>query len=139
MNKYLKAFLYRGLIFGGFGPIIMGIVYLILSYSIEDFRIEGGQAFAAILSTYMIAFIHAGASVFNQIEHWSPARSLSAHLPSLYVTYLAFYLINSWIPFEWAVIAIFTAIFAAIYITVWLTVYICVKCASKRLNKDLNK
>ena len=139
MNKYLKAFLHRGLIFGGFGPIVMGIVYLILSYSIKDFRIDGGQAFTAILSTYMIAFIHAGASVFNQIEHWSPARSLSVHLPALYVTYLAFYLINSWIPFEWAVIAIFTAIFAVGYITIWLTVYLCTRCASKRLNKRLNQ
>ena len=30
MNCYVKEFLKRGLMFGGFGPIVAGIVYLIL-------------------------------------------------------------------------------------------------------------
>ena len=30
MNKYVRSFLHRGLMFGGFGPIIIGIVYLVL-------------------------------------------------------------------------------------------------------------
>ena len=30
MNKYLKEFLHRGLIFGGFGPLVAGIVFLII-------------------------------------------------------------------------------------------------------------
>ena len=32
MNKYLKEFFHRGLIFGGFGPIILGIVFAILKF-----------------------------------------------------------------------------------------------------------
>ena len=37
MNIYLKRFLQRGLVFGGFGPIIAGIVYYIISLSVPTF------------------------------------------------------------------------------------------------------
>ena len=43
MNKYLKAFLHRGLIFGGFGPIVLGIVYWALDTSLADFSLTGNQ------------------------------------------------------------------------------------------------
>ena len=68
MKVYIKAFLHRGLIFSGFGPIIASIVYLCLSLSIPDFMLTGTEMFVAILSTYLLAFIHAGSSVFHQIE-----------------------------------------------------------------------
>jgi hypothetical protein len=71
MNKgYFKAFLHRGLIFGGFGPIIVGIVFFVLSLTLEDFSLSGQEVFFAIISTYLLAFLQAGASIFNQIESW---------------------------------------------------------------------
>ena len=76
MNTYVKAFLYRGLLFGGFGPIVSAIVFFILSLTLPDFSLSGGQILAATVSTYLLAFIQAGASIFNQIEHWSTAKSL---------------------------------------------------------------
>ncbi len=45
MNKYLKEFLHRGLMFSGFGPVISGIVYLILNYTIDDFSVSGKEMF----------------------------------------------------------------------------------------------
>ena len=35
MTKYVKQFLHRGLVFGGFGPIVAGIIYAILQSTIE--------------------------------------------------------------------------------------------------------
>ena len=137
MNKYLKEFLHRGLVFAGFGPIILGIVFLIISITSDDFSINGGQIFLGIISTYAIAFVQAGASVFNQIEHWSLPKSLLFHFGSLYVVYFLAYVLNSWIPFEWGVIGIFTAIFVVVYFAVWITVYIIAKVTSKKLNKKL--
>ena len=137
MNIYLKQFLQRGLAFGGFGPIIAGIVFLSLSCSLPDFTLTGPQIFLAILSTYILAFIQAGASVFNQIESWSPARSFLCHLGSIYAAYVGCYLINSWIPFKWDVILIFTAVFVAVYFAIWLSVYFSVKAVGKKLNKKL--
>ncbi|MBR2327570.1 MAG: DUF3021 domain-containing protein [Clostridia bacterium] len=137
MNKYLKGFFHRGLIFGGFGPIIMAIVYLVLSLTLKDFSVSGAEMFSAIISTYLLAFIHAGASVFNQIESWGLAKSLFFHFFTLYLAYSACYLINTWIPFDLNVFLIFTAIFIAVYFVVWLTVMISVKALCKKMNGSL--
>ncbi len=137
MNKYFKEFLHRGLIFGGFGPIVAGIVFAILGVAIDDFSLSGGQVLMAIASTYLLAFIHAGVSVFNQIEHWPMAKSLLFHFLSLYLAYSLCYIANSWIPFEPMVLVIFTAIFAVTYFIVWFTVYFAIKATEKRLNKKL--
>ena len=139
MNKYVKSFLQRGLAFGGFGPIIAGIIYLILSFSIDNFTLSGVEVFVAIISTYILGFVHAGASIFNQIENWGIAKSLLCHLGLLYISYLLCYIINSWIPFEWAVIGIFTLIFVIAYLAIWLIVYMCVKLTSEKFNKKLSK
>ena len=138
MNKYLKEFLHRGLIFGGFGPIILGIVYMSISLSGFDLVLDGVDIFIAIVSIYLLAFVHAGVSVFNQIESWSVARSLFFHLSSLYLTYVAIYLVNSWIPFEPVVILIFTAVFAVAYFAIWLTVYFVTRAVTKKMNERLS-
>ena len=138
MNGYLKKFLHRGLIFGGFGPIICGIVFLVISKTSESFSLSGSEVFLAIISTYILAFVHAGASIFNQIEEWPLAKSLLCHFSSLYAAYVICYISNSWIPFDPKVILIFTAIFVVLYFIIWITVYCCVKSASKKLNSKLN-
>lgn len=133
----VKDFFLRGLLFGGFGPIILGIVYLILHLTLEEFSLKGTEVFLGIISIYVLAFIHAGASVFNQIESWSLGKSLLCHFGLLYLAYTLCYILNSWIPFEPLVLGIFTAIFVGGYFVVWFTVYLCVKAASKRLNQVL--
>ena len=40
MNNYVKEFFKRGLMFSGFGPIIIGIVYLVLNYTNKDLTKE---------------------------------------------------------------------------------------------------
>ena len=137
MNKYVKEFLHRGLIFGGFGPIVMAIIYLVLSYNTKDFSANGTEIFTAILSTYVLAFVHAGSSVFNQIEHWGVMKGLLCQLVSLYVAYTGCYIINSWIAFEISVVAIFTAIFVVGYLAIWGIVYFCVRGKAKKMSEKL--
>ena len=137
MNKYVKDFLHRGLMFGGFGPIILGIVYWIIPAKGEELNLSGFEVFLAIVSTYMLAFVQAGASVFNQIEHWPLPKSLLCHFSSLFVAYSLCYLGNTWIPFEPKVIEVFFAVFVAVYFVVWITVYFSVKAASKKFNKKI--
>lgn len=138
MNKYLKQFLHRGLMFGGFGPIIAGTVFLILHFTLADFALSGYQVFLAILSTYLLAFVQAGASVFNQIEEWALTKSLLFHFLTIYLVYSICYIANSWIPFEPMVLVIFTAIFVVAYFIIWFTVYFCIKAVSKKLNAKIN-
>ena len=137
MNKYVKSFLQRGIAFGGFGPIIAGIVFAILEYTVPSFSLSGTQICLAIITTYLLAFAQAGASVFNQIEEWSVPKSVLCHFSVIYAAYMLCYLVNSWIPFEWAVVLIFTAIFIVAYLVIWLTVYFIVRSTGKKLNKRL--
>ncbi len=138
MTIYVKQFLHRGMLFGGFGPIVVGVIYAILQQSLTDFALTGGQVCLAIVSTYLLAFLQAGATIFNQIEAWSLPKSLLCHFSTLYVAYTLCYLLNTWIPFEPMVLVLFTAIFVGGYFAIWLIVYLSVRGISRRFNQQLH-
>ena len=133
----VKEFFLRGLIFGGAGPLVLGIVYLCLHRALETFSLSGFEVFLGILSTYILAFIHAGSGVFHKIESWSPSKSCLCQMSLLYVSYVLCYVLNDWIPFEPIAIAVFTAIFVVGYGAICLTVYLSIKAYAKRLNRAL--
>ena len=137
MNRYLKSFLHRGLIFGGFRPVILGIVYLLIEMLNDGFSLSAKEVCLAVISIYILAFIQAGVSVFNQIEHWPLPKSLLCHFGLLYITYMLCYIINSWIPFKTEVVLIFTGIFVSLYFVIWICVYFSVKATSKKMNKTI--
>ena len=141
MRRYVCEFFRCGLIFGGFGPVVMGIVYLILSCTIEGFTLTGGEVCLAIISTYLLAFIQAGASVFNRIDHWPLARSLGTHFLTLFAAYSMCYVVNTWIPFEPLVLLIFAAAFTLTYAIIVLVVYLAIRATSKKMNSrvDIDK
>ena len=136
MNKNVKEYLKRGLIFGGFGPIVASIVIAIISIT-QAVDLEGGQILVAVISTYILAFVQAGSTVFNQIENWPPIKSALLQGGSIYVVYIATYLVNSWIPLKWEVILIFTAVFIAAFAIIWLLIYFITKKTTAKLNKAL--
>ena len=136
MNKYLKEFLKRGLMFGGFGPIVLGIIYFLVSLG-NEVVLSGSEVLIAIVSIYLLAFIQAGSTVFTLIENWSIFKSLSIHMGTLYLAYLSCYLVNIWIPFNWIVVLVFTAIFVLLFLIIWFTVYFIVKTTTKELNAKL--
>ena len=138
MNKYLKTFLLRGMAFAGFGPVVIGIIYFILEKTLAGFSLSGSQVLLGIISTYIMAFIQAGVTVFNQIEHWPVPKSVLCHFASLFIVYSFFYVANSWIPFEPKVLLVFSAIFTVGFFVIWATVYFSVKTASKKMNSRLN-
>ena len=138
MNKYLKEFIHRGLVFSGFGPVIIGIVYAILDGTIDGFHVSGSQILLAIVSTYFLAFVQAGASVFNQIEEWSMAKSTACHFSVLYIAYVLCYLINTWIPLKAEIIVLFTAIFVIGYFVIWISVVASIRLVSRKMNQRLN-
>ena len=137
MNKYVKEFFLRGMMFGGFGPIILGIIYYIVSVVEKNTVFTGKEVLLGVVSVYLLAFVHAGASVFNQIEQWGINKSITVHFATLYLAYSICYLINTWIPFDIKVFGIFTGIFVAVYTAVWIIVYLCVRKSGKRINDRL--
>ena len=138
MNKYLKSFLHRGLVFSGLGPIVTSIVFWAISMANKDVVFTWTVVLTGMISTYFLAFIVSGVSVINQIEHWPIAKRSLIHLSILYVTYLVCYLVNSWIPFDWIVVLIFTLVFVVTYLVIWLIVYISSRHVTKKMNEKLN-
>ena len=137
MNRYLKNFLHRGLIFAGFGPVVAGIVFLILQLSGVNVTLSGANIFSTVISTYIIAFLHAGSSLFHEIESFSPAKAMICQLSLIYTAYTGAYLINSWIPFNFTVLIIYTALFIVAYFAICLTVYLLTKLKSRELNREI--
>lgn len=137
MNKYVKQFLIRGLLFGGFGPIIAGLVFMIIGFTGTNLNLEGWQIFLAIVTSYLLAYISAGASVFEQIEEWPTVKSMLIHCLTIYAIYLITYVVNSWIPLKWEVILIFSLGVIGGFMLIWLIVYLVNKRCSQSLNKKL--
>lgn len=133
-NKYVKEYLIRGAIFGALGPLVFGIVIMILGFCQVNFKIEGWQVLLAIVTTYLLAFVQAGSSVFEQIEEWSSFKSAAIHLGSIYVAYLVTYLANSWIPLHWIAIVAFTGAIVVTFIIIWLVCYLVNRNYQKKLN-----
>ena len=132
--NYRKEFFKRGMMFGGFGPIIVAIIYLIVGIPIQPM-----EYFTSVISSYLLAFLVAGASVFYQIESWGPAKASLFHMLCLYFAYLGCYLINGWIASNIKMVAVFTGIFILGYLVIWTTVSICVKYTARKLNRKLAK
>jgi hypothetical protein len=137
MKKYVKEFFFRGMMFGGLGPIVLAIIYYIVSVVDTSTIFEGKEILSGIISVYLLAFVHAGASVFNQIEEWGINKSIAAHFATLYAAYSVCYFTNTWIPFEAKTFAVFTGVFVAIYAVVWTIVYLCVRKSGKKISDRL--
>ena len=138
MNIYAKEFIKRGFMFSGLGPVTAALVIFIISRFDENLQLGALQILLMVISTYILAFVQAGATVFNQIEHWSVPKSLICHFSSLYAAYVLCYIVNTWIPFNINVIFVFTAIFVITFFVIWTTVFLTVRHLSKKLNKNLH-
>lgn len=142
MNKYVKDFLHIGLIFSGLGPIVLGIVYMIINASGVEVILSAGDVFKAILTTYVIAFVQAGISVFPKIESWSSFKVMLMQGLCCYLVYVIGYLINSWIPFNFLTIVIFTGVFITVFVCIWIAIFTIAKKVENKMNaklKEINK
>lgn len=137
MNIHLKNFFIRGLIFSGLGPVVAAIVYLILYLCNVVGAVSGVEMFLHIISTYILAFVAAGASVVYNIERFSIMKATVIHYVVLYAAYILCYLINGWIKDNIKSILIFTIIFIVSYFTIWISTYFSIKAVSNKLNEKL--
>ena len=138
MKRVLKKFTLRGLVFMGFGPLIYAIVAFILYLCNVETTSTGLEIFKAVISTSLLAFLVAGVSVVWQEEKLGIGFAVLIHGTTLYVSYLAMYLINNWIPRSGASIAIFSGIFIGTYLLIWLIIYLVEKKRAKKLTSIIN-
>lgn len=65
-----------------------------MNHKTNNVTFNGTEVLMGILSIYILAFIHAGASIFNQIDEWPIMKSIGIHFVTLYSAYTICYLIN---------------------------------------------
>lgn len=139
MNDLVKKFMHRGLIFSGFGPLVYGIVMLIIDLCNVEVAASGVEIFKGIISTYLLAFIVSGASVIWKVEKIGLGFSVLIHGSCLYICYLSMYLINGWIKDDLNNVLIFSLIFLVSYLVIWLIIFLVERKRANKFNEYIKK
>lgn len=139
MRKTALEFVRRGLVAGGFGPVILAVLYIILDHSGEIVSLTASQVCTGIFSLYALAFIAGGMNVVYQIERLPLMAAISIHGGVLYIGYLITYLVNGWLELGKTPIMVFTAIFIAGYLAIWAVIYHITRRNTRRLNEMLKQ
>lgn len=139
MKKFLKEFLFRGLICAAGGPVVLAIIYSILGAtgSVEAF--SPSEVCLGILSITLLAFLVAGMTAIYQMEQLPLPIMILLHGGGLYIAYILTYLLNGWLQYSLVPISVFTGIFIAGYALIWLIIYLFERAKANELNKLLEK
>ena len=137
MNKYLKKFILRGMLFCWGGPLIVAIVWLCLSKYDVATDISLLQASISVISVTVLAFVVAGVTVIYEIESLPKVIAGLIQCLVLYISYLTVYLLNNWI--DKSLVLLFTGIFITSFIVIWVIVYLLVNKNVNKLNKHIVK
>lgn len=139
MKRFIADFFLRGLIAGGFGPIILAILYLILQHNNIIDTLTVNEVCAGILSVSVLAFISGGMNAVYRIERLPLMAAIMLHGAVLYVCYLITYILNSWLESGIKPILVFSGIFIISYFVIWAIIYCVNKRKTKKLNEMLHK
>lgn len=139
MKKIVKEFCRRGVTACGIGPIILAVLYLILQKNGAITTLTVNEVCIGIFSLSALAFIAGGVNVIYQIETLPLMRAISIHGIVLYLSYLATYLLNSWLAWGTAPILVFTVIFLVGYLAVWAVIYAVTKRNTAQVNAMLSQ
>ena len=139
MKKFVSAFILRGLVAMGFGPVVLTIVYLILKQVAGVEALTINQVCVGVFSLSVLAFIAGGMNAVYQIERMPLMTAILIHGSVLYVGYLGTYLLNDWLDFGVVPMIVFTAIFVVGYIVIWAVIYSAIRRKTARLNDMLKK
>lgn len=137
MKKFLKEFLFRGLICAAGGPLVLAIIYGILGATGAAETIPATEVSMGIVTITLLAFIAAGMTAIYQAERLPLAMMILLHGGALYIAYILTYLINGWLQNSLIPILIFTGIFLVGYALIWLIIYCIEKNKAAKLNKLL--
>ncbi len=139
MKTFWKAFLFRGLICAAGGPMVLAVIYGILSATGEVMQVATGEVCLAIVTITLLAFGVAGMTAIYQVEKLPLGTMILLHGGALYLVYLLTYLLNGWLQKSLLPILVFTGIFLAGYAVIWLIIYAVNKAHTEKLNKLLKQ
>ena len=123
MKGFISNFVLRGLIACGFGPLVLGAIYLPLNISGVVDTVSVTEMCMGIFSISVLAFVCGGMTAIYQVEKLHIITAILLHGGVLYAVYLATYLINNWLEEGLIPLLVFSGIFVIGYIIIWAIIY----------------
>jgi hypothetical protein len=139
MKRFWKNFLLRGLVTGGFGPLVLAVIYGTLYFLDIVATIAAGQVCLAIVTIYLLAFVAGGITVVYQEEKLPLPLAVLFHGCVLYVSYLVVYLVNGWLAKGMHSVLVFSLIFVVGYLVIWAFIYAYTKRSTRKITEKLQK
>ena len=139
MKRFWKNFLLRGLLVGGFGPLVLAVIYGSLYFWGRVTTIALGEVCLAIVTIYLLAFVAGGITVVYQEEKLPLPLAVLFHGCVLYVSYLVVYLANGWLAKGMIPILVFSLIFVGGYLVIWAFIYVYTKRSTRKITEKLQK
>ena len=139
MKKHILDFLRRGLAAWGSGPMVLAVFYLILHHMGDLQALTVQQVCLGIFSLSGLAFVAGGMNFIYQVERLPLMVAILIHGSVLYFSYLATYLVNSWLEWGSTPILAFTGIFVVGYLAIWAVIYSIIRKNTARINEMLKK
>jgi hypothetical protein len=139
MRKFILEFVRRGCIASGIGPVVLGLLYLILRQTGDLSVLTVNEVCVGIFSMTALAFVSGGINAIYQLERLPLMVAILIHGSVLYISYLGTYLLNAWLDLGLLPIAVFSAIFVVGYIVIWAVIYRIIKRNTDRVNAQLQK
>ena len=137
MKQYIREFLRRGLAACGFGPLVLGVLYLILQQQGVVQTLSVNEVCLGIFTLSALAFIVGGLNVLYQVERLPLMAAVSIHGGVLYLSYLATYLLNGWLDWGITPVLVFSGFFVVGYLAIWAVIYSFVKKKTEQINAVL--
>ena len=139
MKKFVLAFLRRGLVAFGFGPFVLASLYLILQHHGVVHSLTVNEVCLGIFSLSALAFVAGGMNAIYQIEQLPLMVAILIHGSVLYISYLATYLLNSWLEWGMMPIMVFSGIFVFGYLAIWAVIYVIIRKRTAKLNRLISQ
>lgn len=139
MKQFIRDFLLRGLMAGGFGPPVLAVSYLVLQRYAGVQTVTVAELCRGIFSLWALAFLAGGMNAIYQLEQLPLAAAVLLHGGVLYLGYLGTYLLNGWLQQGTAPLLVFSVVFALGYLAVWAVICATTRRRAARLNRLLRQ
>ena len=139
MKRHIQEFIRRGLTAFGFGPLVLAVIYLILYRQGIIEALSANQVCLGIFSLSALAFIAGGMNFIYQVEQLPLMVAILIHGITLYISYLATYLLNGWLELGMVPLFAFTGIFIFGYLVIWAIIYAVIRKNTARINQILKE
>ena len=139
MKSFILGFARRGMTAASIGPIVLGILYLILQRVSTLETLQVSEVCVGIFSITALAFVAGGMNAVYQIERLPLMAAILIHGSVLYISYLATYLLNGWLEQGAIALIVFSAIFVVGFILIWASIYVIMRKSTARVNALLSE